>query len=129
MEFIFQSVFKIDPIHSKWLLFSTREDLNLLKELERELLADINDTEETIASSEKKCANVTLRIHEIAKLEKIEEDKVTYTFHKVLHLFLKVDFTQFIVFYYRFPSWLLKLRRKWKTMENWKKNLFLLKKM
>ncbi|XP_013885583.1 coiled-coil domain-containing protein 178 [Austrofundulus limnaeus] len=53
------------------------EDLNLLKRLEIELLADINGAEETIASTEKKCANTTWQIQEIAKLEKTEEEKIS----------------------------------------------------
>lgn len=88
-------------------LFSSREDLNLLKIFESELLTNINNAEETIASTEAKCANITWQIHEIAKLEKIEEDKVTYTFHKVyvLNLFLKVDFiTSFVFFTTDFPT-------------------------
>ena len=55
----------------------SREDLNLLKILEKDLYAEIEDAEQTVALTEEKCAATTQRIPKIMELEKTEKDRVT----------------------------------------------------
>lgn len=71
---------EFDPSLSENDCFSSRKDLKQLKILESELLAEINNVEETITFTENKCTDITQRISEIVRLEKIENDKVTRTF-------------------------------------------------
>ncbi|XP_053186714.1 coiled-coil domain-containing protein 178 [Scomber japonicus] len=53
------------------------EDLNLLKILEKDLYAEIEDAEQTVALTEEKCAATTQRIPKIMELEKTEKDRIS----------------------------------------------------
>lgn len=88
------------------MFFSSRKELKQLKIVESELLAEINNAEETIALTENKCTDVTQRISETVRLEKVEKDKVTHTFlilYVGILFLLMIDFTMLIFLHHRFP--------------------------
>lgn len=61
----------------KKLLLSCRENLKQLKMVEKSLLAEMKETEETITVTENQCKQVVQQIPKIVEFEKIEEEKVT----------------------------------------------------